>query len=136
MTDAVLTRAELSTQGAWLPVPGDAPKLATYRELTGGQADDAKASAPIGFAVVAARRALTRDRPLPAGGVLLGIEAAPGSWAGRAPAEFRCTTTERTDSKGRRIVTARVELRSQRRRGWPTHVEFALRWPEEAGADA
>lgn len=131
MTAATLSRAEISTQGAWLTAPETASLLADYRALTGtGLAE------PAGAAVVVARRAFTRGKQLPTGGVLLGMDVVLGSWEGAGGAQFRCGTAERVDSRGRVIVTVNVELRAPRRTSAPTRISFSLRWPAEADADA
>lgn len=130
MTQQALSREELSTQGAWIAVPVGSQEIERYRQLT-----SARAELPAGLAVAIARRAFSRGRPLPPGGVMLGVDAALGEWDAGRGAEFRCGTRERADSAGRAIVTIDVELRSAAAGARPTTVSFAIRWPEEADSD-
>jgi hypothetical protein len=98
-----------------------------YRELTGS-----RAKWPAGLAVVAARRAFTRDLPLPPGGVLLSIDVRYGDgWLFEGDMQFRCDTEERLDSRGRCIEGVNVYLRSGDTTDVLAKVHFALRWPEE-----
>lgn len=103
-----------------------------YQALTGSTVHK-----PLGLAVVAARRAFTRDLPLPPGGVLLGIRVDAGEeWQLQENTQFRCEVEERRDSRGRLILAIKTQLSargvdsSTRERA---EVEFALRWPEEPG---
>lgn len=118
--------ADIATGGAWLPLLVDADLPARYAAAT-GQATQRPA---VGWSIVVGRLALTRGgRPLPPGGVLLGITLTSyrpppvdGRW------EFSATTAVTPHRSGRPIVTAEIVLR---RPGGPmvACVSFVLLWP-------
>ena len=122
----VLALSELTAQHDWEPLRLPAHVHDDYRELTGWD----RPELPAGLGVVVARRAFTRGRPLPPGGVLLGIEfdnhgvpPADGAY------EFKVSTDVSRDSAGRTL--ARVSTRLRRPRGERVaDVTFVLRWPD------
>lgn len=122
----VLELSDLATNGAWEQLHVDEQTHLGYRRLTGWDGSDM----PAGLGIVAARRAFTRGRPLPPGGVLLGIELDSRS----APPEdgeyeFQVDTGVRKDSSGRTLV--RVCTRLRRAGGDDVaDVTFVLRWPD------
>lgn len=128
MSASVLTPADIPTRGAWRRVP--AIQTARYRALSGGTT----AADPAGLAVVAARRAFTRSRPLPPGGVLLTIETTFfREFCPDEGLEFRCSVDERIDRGGRMIIGVNVELRAPGA-GCAALVRFVMLWPDEGGS--
>lgn len=135
MSSNVLSRDGISTNDQWIATGVGVMPLSTYRELAAS-----RARKPHGLAVVAARRAFTRDLPLPPGGVLLGIDAIVGEdWRLDESSYFRCSVAERRDSKGRLVLTINTELRPSVGAAGAAevaNVRFALLWPEKAAEDA
>lgn len=122
----VLGLADISTDGAWLPVATGPDLAAGYHGATGRQGD----GAAVGWSVVAARLALTRGgRPLPPGGVLLGMGLRSRSLPphdGRFA--FRTTTEIGTHRSGRPLLRAEVRLRTPAGRD-VAEVTFTILWP-------
>lgn len=122
----VLRLPEISTDGGWEPVETGPGLAAAYCGATGWPGDEAA----VGWSVVAARLALTRGgRPLPPGGVLLGITLRSHSLPphdGRF--EFRTTTETGTHRSGRPLLTAGVNLRTPAGRD-VAEVVFTILWP-------
>ena len=125
---APLRLEELSTDGAWLPLELDPDFAAAYARAT-----DRPDNRPVaGWSIVVARLGLTRGgRPLPPGGVLLGITltslAVPptdGGW------EYSTHTTVSPHRSGHPTLTATVSLRAAASATPIAEVTFGLRWPE------
>lgn len=126
MSMYALCRSGISTHGEWLPTSMPGLSIDAYRELTGSHA-----RWPAGLAIVAARRAFTRDLPLPPGGVLLSIDLRYGGrWFFTEEMQFQCDAEERLDSHGRCIVRVNVHLRSGVTAEVLAEVSFTVRWPE------
>jgi hypothetical protein len=122
----VLDLSDLPRDGRWEPLHLGEQDHAGYRELTGWDG----AAMPAGLGMLAARLAFTRGRPLPPGGVLLGIDLDSRS----APPtdgnyEFSVDTETGEDSSGRTLVRVRTRLRRPRDRD-VAEVTFVLRWPD------
>ncbi len=117
---------ELTTDSAWLPFE---PDVAGYREATGWDGDDA----PPGLAVALARLAFTRGRPLPPGGVLLGIDVdVADPLPEHGPWSFRVDTSRRRTSSGQVVVriSTRVDRFPRDPSSRDARVTFVLRWPD------
>lgn len=117
---------ELTTDGGWLPFE---PDTAAYRQATGWDG----AGAPPGLAVALARLAFTRGRPLPPGGVLLGIDVdVTDPLPEQGPWSFRVDATQRRTASGHLVV--RIATRVDRFPRDPSvrdaRVTFILRWPD------
>lgn len=122
----VLALSDLATEGSWEQLHLEEQAHLGYRRLTGWDNPEM----PAGLGIVAARRAFTRGRPLPAGGVLLGIELDSRS----APPEdgeyeFQVDAAVREDSSGRTLVRVCTRLRRPGG-GDVADVTFVLRWPD------
>jgi hypothetical protein len=121
-----LALSDLATAGAWEQLHLEEEANLGYRRLTGWDGPEM----PAGLGIVAARRAFTRGRRLPPGGVLLGIELDSRS----APPEdgeyeFQVDAGVRKDSAGHTLV--RVCTRLRRPGGGDiADVTFLLRWPD------
>lgn len=124
---AVLSLGDLDTGGAWVPMETEPELMTEYAAATGWPAG----RRATGWSIVVGRLALTRGgRPLPPGGVLLGINlrsCAPPPTDGRW--EFRVDTTVAPHRSGRPILTATVALRSGDG-SEVAEVTFVLQWPE------
>lgn len=132
MTSSVLHPHDIPTGERWAPVELDGSWARdSYRSLLGGQPD----MMPPGLVVPIARRAFSRGRALPPGGVLLGIDVAPvASLGSPLGLEYRATTSQRHDRHGRLLLTVAVELRAAGQDSVST-VCFMLRWPTEEHHD-
>lgn len=131
MSMDVLHRSGISTHGDWLPTSMPGLSVDAYRDLAGS-----RARWPAGLAIVVARRAFTRDLPLPPGGVLLSIDLRFGRrWSFDEEMQFQCDAEERLDRQGRCIVRANVHLRSGVTTEALAKVSFTLRWPEQRRKD-
>lgn len=122
----ILMLSDLATDGTWQELHLEQHDHHEYRRLTGWDGPEM----PAGLAIVAARRAFTQGRPLPPGGVLLGIELDSRS----APPEdgeyeFQVATDMREDSSGRMLVRVCTRLRRPGG-GDVADVAFVLRWPD------
>ena len=124
----VLTLAELETGGAWESFELDNGLPDAYAAATGRAAG----GEAVGWSVVAARIALTRGgRPLPPGGVLLGIDLLSLSLPPRdGHLEFSIDTEVTPHRSGRPLVRAQVRLRTPEGRH-VADVTFAIRWAGE-----
>jgi hypothetical protein len=122
----VLGLADLPTDGRWEPLHLGEDRHSAYRDLTGWDG----AAMPAGVGILVARLAFTRGRPLPAGGVLLGIDLISQS---APPAdgdyEFSVDTQTDRDRSGRTLVRVRTLLRRPGGRD-VAEVTFVLRWPD------
>jgi hypothetical protein len=120
--------AEIDTAGAWERVEVGPGLPTAYAGATRRSADDEA----VGWSVVAARLALTRGgRPLPPGGVLLGIDLVSHSLPPRDGRLEFCTRTDVTPHRsGRPLVRAHVRLRTPEGRD-VAEVAFSIRWPGE-----
>jgi hypothetical protein len=120
--------ADLDSHGEWLPVAVGPELEQAYREVTGWR----QVEPPCGLAAVVARRAYTRGRPMPPGGVLretsqtnLGPPPAHGRYQVRVSADIA------GERSGRRRVNVGADVRTAD--GEPVaRVGFVLDWP--AGA--
>lgn len=134
MSQAVdLRPQDISTDGRWQPVEFEEASIeATYRSLVGTRQD----GTPLGLLVPIARKAFARGRPLPAGGVLLGIDVTPGASPPRTVRlEYRASTRERRDRQNRLVLTIAVDLRATDI-GHVGTVSFTLRWPTQESHEA
>lgn len=128
MSIDVLTLAEVGTGGAWASAQIDPGLIPTYETLLGTSRGDV----PAGVVVVWARRAFSRGRPLPPGGVLLGIDVELGDGAlPLGPDGFMVQVDVRRRDRGRPVVTIRVALRTNAHEPF-ARVSFVLLWPDMA----
>lgn len=126
-TAAPLHIADLSTANQWIGFDIDSDLDMRYRGVTGWDGDDSAA----GMSIVAARRAFTRGRPLPPGGVLLGIELDSHD---TLPADGHCEFRVETDVTRHRSGFPFVQIVTTLR--VPDGKEFAevvyvIRWPRD-----
>lgn len=120
-----LSIADLTTAGRWEQVDLTGEFVADYRSLTGGTGPEP----PIGMSIVWARRGFTRLRPLPPGGVLLGIEldslrVPPVG----GPIECRVEHEVSTHRSGHLFVRIVTDLRDGSGSIF-ARVVFVVRWP-------
>ncbi len=121
----VLKISEIATNGEWKTLDVGRQLEACYRSTTEWKGTGSSA----GLSIVVARRAFTRDRRLPAGGVLLGIDlrsVSPPPSDGRY--EFLIDTDVAPHRSGKSLVRVLTQLRISE--GKPVAgVMFAILWP-------
>ena len=124
-----LSIADIDTGGSWHPLDAGADLLTAYCAATGWTSD----LPAVGCSIIAARLALTRGgRPLPPGGVLLGIEIRSRSLPpSDARFEYRTTTEVTRSRSGHLLVRACVQLRVAAPGRDVAEVAFTIRWPGE-----
>lgn len=127
VTAAPLQIADLSTANQWIVFDIDSDLEVRYRGVTGWDGDYSAA----GMSIVAARRAFTRGRRLPPGGVLLGIEL---DSLDTLPADGHCEFRVETDVTQHRSGFLFVQIVTTLR--VPNGKEFAevvylIRWPRD-----
>lgn len=127
MSGDVLALADIATGAEWMPVHADSGVLTAYEALLGVSPGEV----PAGIVIVWARRAFSRGRSLPAGGVLLAVDVElidpPPLPSG--PDTCMIGVEVRHREGGRPVVTIVVALRAGP--GGPfARVSFVLLWPE------
>ena len=128
MSSAPLTLGEIDTAGTWRQAPPVTGLARTYRDLTGAT-EETDAG---GLAVVWGRRMFSRGRPLPPGGVLLGIEVELVADVPRnGPEEFWVDVAVRRRAGSRPVVTIMTRLRRAQAEPF-AEVAFVMLWPEAA----
>ena len=123
----VLRIEDLSTGGQWELLEAGPDLDADYRDVTGWDHPDPSA----GLCLVAARLAFTRGRPMPPGGVLLGIDIDPY----RSPPqdgrfEYRVDSEVTPHRSGLPMVRIVTTLRLPEG-AHVAEVAYAIRWPHE-----
>lgn len=121
-----LRLSELPTHGAWEELDAGAQLEIGYRAVT----DWKGGSASAGLSIVVARLAFTRGgRPLPPGGVLLGIDLVSySSPPNDGRFEYLVTTEVIPHRSGKPPLRASTRLRVPEGRH-VADVTFAIRWP-------